>query len=68
MAVTSVVFEWHRVAIMAGINRVRRLRRAEVPRQSPIHAPRCLPAQKVEAAVGCKVMNSLGMPISRKIA
>ncbi|MCW2241496.1 hypothetical protein M2351_006141 [Azospirillum canadense] len=32
---------------------------------------RSLPAQKVEAAVGCKVMNimtSLGLPISRKTA
>jgi transposase len=32
---------------------------------------RTLPAQKVEAAVGCKVMNrmtSLGMPASRKVA
>ncbi|MCW2239533.1 IS5 family transposase [Azospirillum canadense] len=32
---------------------------------------RCLPAQKVEAAVGCKVMNimtRLGLPISRKTA
>ena len=32
---------------------------------------RSLPAQKVEAAGGCKVMNimtSLGMPVSRKSA
>ncbi|MCW2242469.1 hypothetical protein M2351_007125 [Azospirillum canadense] len=32
---------------------------------------RSLPAQKVEAAVGCKLMNiitSLGMPLSRKSA
>ena len=32
---------------------------------------RTLPAQKVEAAIGCKVMNmmtSLGMPASRKVA
>jgi hypothetical protein len=32
---------------------------------------RSLPTQKVEAAVGCKVMNimtSLGMPVSRKVA
>ncbi len=32
---------------------------------------RTLPAQKVEAAVGCKVVNimtSLGMPASRKVA
>ena len=41
MAVASVVFELHRAAIVAGINRDRRLRRAVVPRQSPIHAPRC---------------------------
>ncbi len=32
---------------------------------------RALPTQKIEAAVGCKVMNvmtSLGMPVSRKVA
>ena len=32
---------------------------------------RTLPARKVEAAIGCKVMNmmtSLGMPASRKVA
>ena len=32
---------------------------------------RTLPAQKVEASVGCKVLNimtSLGMPVSRKVA
>jgi len=32
---------------------------------------RSLPAQKVEAAVGCEVMNimaSLGMPATRKVA
>ena len=32
---------------------------------------RSLPAQKIEAAVGCKVMNimtSLGMPTTRKVA
>ncbi|HYF88020.1 MAG TPA: IS5/IS1182 family transposase, partial [Azospirillum sp.] len=32
---------------------------------------RTLPAQKVEAAIGCKVMNlmtSLGMPVTRKVA
>ncbi len=32
---------------------------------------RTLPAQKVEAAAGCKVMNimtNLGMPLTRKVA
>ncbi len=54
MAVASVVFERHRAAIVAGINSARRLRRAAVPRQSPIRATRW-PALKLcngTAAVG----------------
>lgn len=67
MAVASVVFERHRAAIVAGINRVRRLRRAVVPRQSPIHAPRC-PWHSAPAVKLCDRIRTRALTDWREVA